>query len=299
MLLRAATMALATMAAATLLAAAPGPAGCTVEEITDPVTGEVILRETCPQDGEGGSGDDGGPDGGGSGVTCTQEYWPSPPEPLFTWWRNIEDRGEDGVWGEGSYSCSDGSTRSWASCYARCDDAPEPDWQARLDALVLEAVERVDPPLPGVRHSFDQPAANGQVRAVVQAEVWWWAEADFEPVVVNDRDGPVWVEITAAPGELIIDPGDGTAPFACAAPGVAWDQDRSYYEQVPGADRGACVHVYERAADMVTATVTVEWTLTYEGFAPAVGDVEGTLPPVPRQQQVSFPVRELQSVIVD
>lgn len=283
-----------------VLVALPASAACTVEEITDPVTGEVVLRETCAGEGdEGGGGGDSESGDGGSGITCTQEYWPSPPEPLFTWWRSIEDRGEDGIWGEGTYSCSDGSTRSWTSCYVRCNAAPEPDWQAQLDALVLEAVDRVDPPLPDARHSFDQPAADGEVRAVVQAEVWWWAEAPFEPVVVDDRDGPVWVEVTASPGELTIDPGDGSSSFTCPAPGVAWNRNQSYYDQVPGAERGACVHVYERTADSVTATMTVDWSLSYRGFAPAVGNVTGTLPAVSRQQQFSFPVRELQSVIVN
>lgn len=282
---------------------------CHEERIANPVTKEVTIRLICNPDEDGGDGDTGGGvgHGGGSGMTCTQTYWPPRTEPLSDapvtggpdpWWRDIEHRG-GGIWGEGHFNCSDGSERSWWLCYAGdCSGEPGPDGAARVDGLLAEATARVDPPLPGLRHSFDQPAHDGEVRAIVKAETWWWAEDTLDPVVVREDDPPVWVEVTATPAEMTIDPGDRTGAFICPGPGLAWDFGRSYYDQVPGEPRGACVHVYEALFDSVTATMTVAWTVTYEGFAPGLGNVSGTLAPIVREQQVSFPVKEIQSHIV-
>lgn len=274
---------------------------CREERIEDPVTGGVTIRLECDPDdrgGDGGSDEEGG--GGGGGVTCVRTIWPTPPaEEALTVWLEIDDRGEDGVWGHGHFNCSDGSERNWWVCYEFCDGGgPGADGAARVDGVLAEATARVDPPLPGLRHSFDQPAHDGEVRAIVKAETWWWAEDTLDPVVVREDDSPVWVEVTATPAEMTIDPGDGTGEFVCPGPGLAWDFGRSYYDQVPGEPRGACVHVYEALFDSVTATITVAWTVTYEGFAPGLGNVSGTLAPIVREQQVSFPVKEIQSHIV-
>lgn len=298
---------------AAMLALPAIPAGaeheCTEEVITLPNGKVKIIRVCEPHDDDGGGG-------GGSedtpNVTCEQGYWPPGTEPSddapidggpYLWWRDIEEREDGSVWGEGYFYCTNLDTDetfedSWWVCYAACDGAGDPGPEDVLDGLIQQAVERVDPPLPGLRHTFDQPADDGTIRAVVNAETWWWAEADHAPIVETDADGPVWVRVTATPGPLTVDPGDGSDPVACRGLGLPYNRNQSYYDQVPGEPRGACVHVYERVAESVTATMSVTWTVTYEGFAPGFGNVSGALEPQVRTQAATFPVKEIQSVIV-
>lgn len=48
--------------------------------------------------------------------------------------------------------------------------------RAHLRQIAAAGGRMGDPPLPGLRHTFDQPADDGTVRAIVRAETWWWAE---------------------------------------------------------------------------------------------------------------------------
>jgi hypothetical protein len=105
------------------------------------------------------------------------------------------------------------------------------------------------------------------------------------------------VRVTATPGMLEIDPGDGRAAFTCASQ-LAYDRTISYYDQVPGEPKGACVHVYQQVTEEVTARVSVTWAVTYRGFAPELGGLSGSLGAQTRQQTATFPVKEIQSVIV-
>jgi hypothetical protein len=272
---------------------------------------EVEIIRICDEEDDGDAGDgSGGGDGGGSGgggeITCTQVVWP--PELVqdpdgadtFVWWRT-EHRDDGGTWAEGYYECSDGTTRTWWSCIAGdCAGEPpvsEPDWEATLDQLVEQASAAVELPEVNIQHSFDQPGPNGDVRWIVQAEAWWWVDAEaWDPVVESDADGPVWVEVTATPDDLTIDPGDGSPIVSCDGPGLAYRQDVSYYDQE--GDPRACVHVYRETAEEVTATASMSWTVTYTGATPA-GTVSGTLSIQTREQLVSAPVREIHSVISD
>lgn len=284
--------------AALLLPAAPAAAGhsCTVVEVPLPGGGYRLVRECPPHGGQGGGGAGGG---GGSGVTCERFV-------------RLEGHGlihdEQGrVIRPILYSCSDGTTWEQWECIPELNpDPPGPPCgdDARQNAeevfagLLQQAAARVDPPLPGIRHTFDQPADDGTIRAIVRAETWWWAEEPLEPIVADASDGAVSVRVTATPGALEIDPGDGSGSFACTSQ-LAYDRNTSYYDQVPGQPRGACVHVYQHVVDEVTATISVIWTLTYQGFAPELGGLSGSLGAQTRQQQTAtFPVREIQSVIV-
>jgi hypothetical protein len=280
-----------------LLSAAPAAAehNCTVVEIPLPEGGYRLVRECPPHGGQGGGG---GAGGGGSGVTCEQ----------FVRLEGIghvyDDQGR--VIRPVVYVCSDGSQwEQWECIPAFNPDPPGPPCgnDAQQDAadvfagLLQQAAAQVDPPLPGLRHTFDQPADDGTIRAIVYAETWWWTEEPLEPIVADASDGAVSVRVTASPGALEIDPGDGSRSFACTSQ-LAYDRNSSYYDQVPGEPRGACVHVYEQVVNAVTATMSVTWTVTYEGFAPELGSLSGSLGTQTRQQTATFPVKEIQSVIV-
>jgi hypothetical protein len=297
---------------ATLIPAGPAVAEheCTEEVETLPNGKVKIIRVCEPHEG----GADGGGDGGAGGpvVTCEQIYWPLGTEPPddrvvdggpFYWWRGIEIREDGSTWGEGHFHCTNQDTgeefeASWWVCFLACDGGGGPDPEEVLDGLLQQAVARVDPPPPGIRHTFDQPADDGTIRAIVNAETWWWAEADHSPILEADADGPVWARVTATPGPLTIDPGDGSDTLECLGVGLPYNRHLSYYDQVPGEARGACVHVYRDVAEAVSATMSITWTLTYEGFAPGLGNVSGTLAPITREQTATFPVKEIQSLIV-
>lgn len=287
------------------MSAAPamGAHECITVEV--PIPGGIHIIEECPpHEGEGGGGGGDTPN-----VTCEQTYWPIDTEPSdgavyggpLMWYRDIEVREDGSVWGDAYFRCTNLDTSevfdtSWWACYAACGGGGEVP--ATLDGLLQEAIAQVSPPLPGIRHTFDQPADDGTIRAVVNAETWWWAGDDHAAIVQMDVDGAVWVRVTASPGLLTVDPGDGSGVLECAGLGVPYNHDQSYWDQVPGEPRGACVHVYERVAASVTATMSVTWMVTYEGFAPGFGNVSGALAPITRQQTATFAVQEIQSVIV-
>lgn len=287
-------LAILLIVVAALLAAAPAAAehDCTVVEVPLPGGGYELVRECQPHQ-------DAGDGGGGAGVTCERSVVLPGAGHL------IDDQGR--VILPVLYVCSDGSEWEQWECIPpfnpdppgpACGDGDDDEDPARaFDGLLQRAVAKVDPPLPELRHTFDQPAEDGTIRAIVQAETWWWAEGALEPVTINDADGPVWVRVTATPGALEIDPGDSSGMLSCTSQ-LAYNRNLSYYDQVPGEPNGACVHVYQQVFDEVTATMSVTWTLTYEGFAPGLGAVSGSLGTQAREQTAAFPVKEIQSVIV-
>ena len=287
---------------AVLLSAAPAAAEheCTVVEVPLPGGGYELVRE-CPSHEDAGAGGGGGNgNGGGSGVTCER----------FAVLRGAGHLVDDQhrVTLPVLYVCSDGNEWEQWECIAAfnpdppgpaCDsgDDDDEDPEEAFDGLLQRAVAQVDPPLPGLRHTFDQPAADGTIRVIVEAETWWWTAGALEPITINDADGPVWVRVTATPGVLGIDPGDGSGMLTCTSQ-LVYNHSLSYYDQVPGEPKGACVHVYKQLFDEVTATMSVTWTLTYQGFAPGLGAVSGSLGTQTREQPATFPVKEIQSVIV-
>ena len=293
--MRTAVIVLVVMVAGVLLAATPVSAehDCQESRVELPAGGYQIVR-VCPPHQEQ---NDGGGGSGGSGVTCQQ----------------FVRLDGTGGWDEKGrvlrpvvHVCSDGSESARLACIPAlnpdppgpaCDSGEPPDYQQVFDGLLQRAAARVDIPAPGLRHTFDQPADDGTIRAIVRAETWWWSDTSQEPVSVTDEDGPVRVRVTATPGDLRIDPGDGSATLTCSSQ-LAYNHNVSYYDQVPGEPRGACVHIYEDVFDKVTATMSVTWTVTYEGSAPGLGAVSGSLGPQTREETATFPVKEIQSVVV-
>ncbi len=285
--------------------------------VRDRVTGELKIIYTCGGDGEPDVPPPGDPGNGGDADRPADPVADGPDEPhpvcndvgaVAPGSRSQELRADGSVWERHLFRCEqpDGTitTENRMVCMSGCP-APDPSGgggPARpsyrsVPDLRLEALGKVDPPLPEVRHSFDQVAESGDVRAIVLAEQWWWLESPPAPVTARAEDGPVWVEVTATPGEMVLDPGDGSGPLTCEAPGVAYDIDVSYYDQVPGEPKGACVHVYEQTSEAMTATVSMSWEFAWEGSTPSSGAMSGTMAPIARSESVTFPVREIQSVI--
>ena len=295
-----AVLALVLLHAAVLLSGAPATAEheCTVVEVLLPEGGYRLVRECPPHEDQGGGG--GGGAGGGTGVTCERYVILDGSGSVLDQRRRVTKPVR--------YVCGDGTEYEQLECIPAFNPDPPgppcgneaaagPSAREVFDGLLQEAADRVELPVPGLRHTFDQPADDGTLRAIVRAETWWWAERSLEPVVVSDQDGPVWVRVTATPGAPQIDPGDGSGTLDCTSQ-LAYNHHISYYDQVPGEPKGACVHIYEKVFDEVTATMRLTWTLTYEGFAPGSGPLSGSLGTQTREQSAAFPVKEIQSVIV-
>lgn len=290
-------LAFVLLVAAVLLPAAPAAAEHVCEEarVELPGGGYQITRVCQPHQVQGGGGGGGA---GASGVTCETYVR------MEGFGHIYDDQGR--TIRPVVHVCSDGTQWEEWECIPGlnpdppgppCDSASGPSPAELFAGLLQRAAARVNIPMPGLRHTFDQPADDGTIRAIVRAETWWWTEESLEPIVVHDEDGPIWVTVTATPGALEIDPGDGGGTLACTSQ-LAYNRRVSYYDQVPGEPRGACVHVYEQVFDLVTASMTVNWTVAYEGFAPGLGAVSGSLGSQTREETAAFAVKEIQSVIV-
>lgn len=317
MLVRILVAAVALVLVVPSLAAAQGR--CRTERV-EVTPGVFVLREICtgtgdpdiPRPTDGGDRRDGGDVDRPADPVVDR---PDVPQPVCNDLGPIapgsgrETRDDGSVWERRLFRCESPrgvlTTENRLVCVSSCPAAsdqsdgggPPPPAYRSVPDLRLEALGKVDPSMPEVRHSFDQVAESGDVRAIVLAEQWWWLESPPAPVTARAEDGPVWVEVTATPGEMVLDPGDGSGPLTCEAPGVAYDIDVSYYDQIPGEPRGACVHVYEQTSEATTATVSMSWEFAWEGSTPSSGAMSGTMAPIARSESVTFPVREIQSVI--
>jgi hypothetical protein len=271
--------------------------GCV--EITQPnrrpPPSEVTVGVYCPGDEDSGAGDTPpgtavGGGGGGSGPSCTWE-----PSPFHE--AEIRNGGES--WWLYYYDCDDGTSGQTWLC-TNCDDPgdepdDEPDWAAIQADLVLEATASLDLPGPRLRHLYDS-APDGRVLGVVRAETWWWTET-ADPVTARAEDGPLWVEVTADPVSLEVDPGDGAPGVSCPDGGTPYDFERVYHDQQGGSD---CVHVYQQtsagqAGEAFTVTATLHWEVRWVSGGPISG--AGVLPADVTTETFGLPVGELQSVV--
>ena len=264
-------------------------------EITEPndrpPPSEVTVGLYCPGEDDDGSPPPGTPigggSGGGSGPSCTWE-----PSPFHE--SEIRNGGES--WALYYYDCDDGTSGQRWLC-TNCDgpEDEEPDWEAIQADLLLEATASLDLPGPQLRHLYDS-APDGQVLGVVRAETWWWTET-AEPVTSRAEDGPLWVEVTADPAALEVDPGDGAPTVSCPDGGTPYDFGVAYHDQEGGSD---CVHVYQqtsanRPGEAFTVTSTLHWEVHWVSGGP-LSDA-GSLPPDATTETFDLPVGELQSVV--
>jgi len=92
--------------------------------------------------------------------------------------------------------------------------------------------------------------------------------------------------VTATPTSVLIDPGDGSAPFTCTGQPPAY---------TPGADPATgCTYTYQTAGEYeATATVTYE-----TGFTSNIG-VSGALGTIDVVGGLDLAVREAQAVVTD
>jgi hypothetical protein len=145
-----------------------------------------------------------------------------------------------------------------------------------LDFVFLPEEQQVDPttlarsvtitPAAPVLHT--SPGAGNHL---VNVEAWFWAEM-WEGISETARAGSVTVDVTAEPMSLVVDPGDGTAPFTCPGPQPV------YNPNLPASTQSSnCTHTYLRAGNY-TATATVVYDVSFTSNVGVNGDL-GTIEP--------------------
>ncbi|HET9656946.1 MAG TPA: hypothetical protein VFP72_16465 [Kineosporiaceae bacterium] len=120
---------------------------------------------------------------------------------------------------------------------------------------------------------------------------WFWTDpASWKVQTARATAGPVWAEVTVTPTQLIISPGEtGTANVTCSGPGRPWTQADG--NGAPSG--GGCGVVYRHVSAVpITATVAVEWAVTWQGS----GGASGTLPVMRTQSSATFAVEQIQVV---
>jgi hypothetical protein len=145
-----------------------------------------------------------------------------------------------------------------------------------LDFVFLPEEQQVDPTTLA-RSVTITPAAPvlrtspGTEDHLVNIEAWFWAEM-WEGLSESATAGSVTVNVSAEPTSLVVDPGDGTAPFTCPGPQPV------YNPNLPASAQSSnCTHTYLRAGNY-TATATVVYDVSFTSNVGVNGNL-GTIEP--------------------
>jgi hypothetical protein len=183
-----------------------------------------------------------------------------------------------------------------AVLYARvCEDGTVTDWrwfavpnQAALLATAREDVRRRLPlPMPVL-------SPDPTVGLVVKVATWFAVPAaQWTPIQATATALGTSVTVTATPGTLTFDPGDGATPVSCAGPGPVFDPSAG-----PSAAAPACSYSYHDASTAAPngrswpASLAVRWTVTWT----ASNGQSGALDPLVTTTPVAAVVREYQAI---
>lgn len=158
--------------------------------------------------------------------------------------------------------------------------------------LAQQALSTLHVPDPVMRRSpTETNSDHGTPYTWVNLWTWFWADpASWKVQTARATAGPVWAEVTVTPTQLIIFPGEtGTASVTCSGPGRPWTEADG--DSAPSG--GGCGVVYRHVSAVpITATVAVEWAVTWRGS----GGVSGTLPGMRTQSSSAFVVEQIQVV---
>lgn len=149
---------------------------------------------------------------------------------------------------------------------------PTPDLVAQAMASIVIDVPAVElsPPHGGTQ--------------LVGVPVWVWS-TNHEPVSATASIPGLSATLTATPGDVQVDLGDGTG-FTCSGAGIPYDESASYKGQ-----HSDCSGAYDEHG-RYTLTVTVVWSLTWV----ATNGQSGTLPPIIRSTALDLAVQQAQAV---
>ena len=130
---------------------------------------------------------------------------------------------------------------------------------------------------------------HGRPYTWVNLWTWFWTDpATFTPRSRTASAGAISATATATPVALVYDPGTGDAPVTCPGPGRPWQEPDG--DAAPSG--GGCGYTYLHVSDSVTATVTIQWRVTWTGS----NGQTGTLPVLLTSASSSFMVEQIQAV---
>jgi hypothetical protein len=159
-----------------------------------------------------------------------------------------------------------------------------------LDFVFLPEAQQVDPTTLARSVTITPSApvlrtSPGTEDHLVNVEAWFWAEM-WEGISETATAGSVTVNVSAEPASLIVDPGDGTAPFTCPGPQPV------YNLSLPASAQSSdCTHTYMRAGNY-TATATIVYDVS---FTSNVG-VNGNLGTIDPTSATTLAVAEAQAI---
>jgi hypothetical protein len=122
---------------------------------------------------------------------------------------------------------------------------------------------------------------------------WFWIDtADYLTVSRTVSLDGLSATVTARPGPLFIDPGDGQDSFTCPGPGTQYNPAESAASQ-----HSDCTFVYPQPSvgqpgNEFTVSASVTWTATWTG----TGGTGGMLAPITRTTTIELPVAQAETV---
>lgn len=134
--------------------------------------------------------------------------------------------------------------------------------------LAQRALSELAVPSPAVHRSPPETArSDGSPYTWINLPTWWWTSTDWEPLQRTARAGAVWARVTVEPDRMFVDGGDGGRIVSCDGPGRPYEADSA--DTVAAISRtvpaDACTYTYSAVAEAVTASVSIEWAVTWEG----------------------------------
>jgi hypothetical protein len=156
--------------------------------------------------------------------------------------------------------------------------------------VARQALASVTLPAPVMRRSpTEANSDHGVPYTWVNLWTWFWTDTGWGPLRARAAVGGTWAEVTVTPTRLVYVPGDGEPVVACAGPGRAWRESDG--NGAPTA--GGCGYRYRHvSATPLTATLAIEWAVTWRGS----GGAGGTLPVMRTQATSTFAVQQIQVV---
>jgi hypothetical protein len=155
--------------------------------------------------------------------------------------------------------------------------------------LAQQAYAELSPPTLAVGTA----PPSGQDGLVGLPEWFWTDAADYSTLSRTVSLAGLSATVTARPGSLVINPGDGQASFSCPGPGTQYNPAEPAASQ-----QSACTFLYTQPSvgqpgNEFTVTVSVTWTATWTG----TGGTGGRLAPITRTTTIELPIAQAETVI--
>lgn len=142
--------------------------------------------------------------------------------------------------------------------------------------LAVQAAAELDLGVPSIDRS---PSADlrydGAAYSYARLATWFWTSSASwrtrsKTVTASNEAGSASATATATPTVLVFDPGTAAAAVSCAGPGEPWQTG-----DTNGPAPSGCSYTYPApTSDLLTATVTIQWSVSWTGSF----GMGGTLP---------------------